>query len=160
MERLRRWWVDAAPGQRALATLGALLVAGAPLALLVVAPLQRGLASTEAALRDARSAVVEARRQAAEIAAARASAPLGVGDTRAAVERTLAQRGLRNLVTALQGKDGRVEVTFEAIDFATLTALVEALAREARVFPVEALVAARTTPGSVRAEIAFARTAP
>jgi type II secretory pathway component PulM len=160
MERLRRWWTDAAPRQHALAALGALLVAGAPVALLVAVPLQRDLASTEAALVDARAAVAEARRQAAEIGTARAGALLAAGDARAAVERILVQRGVRSLVTALQGKDGRIEVTFEAIDFATLTALVEALAREARVFPVEALVAARTTPGSVRAEIAFARAAP
>lgn len=160
MERLRRWWIDAVPRQRTLAALGALLIVGAPLALLVVAPLLRDLATTEAALRDARAAVVEARRQAAEIAAARAGPPIGAVDARADVERTLAERGLRSLATALQGKDARVEVTFEAIDFVALTGLVEALAREARVFPAEALLAARTTPGSVRAEIAFVRAAP
>jgi type II secretory pathway component PulM len=76
-------------------------------------------------------------------------------DLRGAVERTLAQQGLRAAVTALQAREQRVEVTFEAIDFAALTRLVDALAREAHVYPVDALLAARTAPGSVRAEMAF-----
>ena len=82
--------------------------------------------------------------------------PARIYDARGAVERTLAQQGLRPAVTALQAKDRRVEITFEAIDFAALTRLVDALGREARVYPVEALLATRTAPGSVRAEVAFA----
>ena len=162
MERLRRWWIDAAPGQRALAALGALLVVGAPLALLVVAPLQRDLACHGGG--TARRPRRPWSRRAGKPRRSRRRAPAAPArrGRRACGGRAHRSRSAAcaACVTALQGKDGRVEVTFEAIDFAALTALVEALAREARVFPVEALVAARTTPGSVRAEIAFARAAP
>jgi type II secretory pathway component PulM len=155
------WRARTAPREQALAAIGALLVAAALAWAFVVDPLARATSAAEQALREGRAQLAQAQLQATELAAAAKAAPRAPdADPRAAVELALAQQGLSSTLTALQAKDRRVELTFEAIDFAALTALVDTLGREARLFPVEALLAARTAPGSVRAEIAFAREAP
>ncbi|MDH5286522.1 MAG: type II secretion system protein M [Betaproteobacteria bacterium] len=160
-EAFASWRSRTAPREQALIGVGALLVAAALAWAFVVDPLARATSAAEQALRDGRAQLAQARAQAAELAAAAKAAPRAPDtELRPAVERALAQRGLLPALTALQAKDRRIELTFEAIDFAALTALVDALGREARLFPVEALLAARTAPGSVRAEVAFAREAP
>ena len=50
-------------------------------------------------------------------------------DPRAAVERVLAERGLRPAVAALDVQDGRVRLTFAAVRFDALIGLLDALAR-------------------------------
>jgi type II secretory pathway component PulM len=145
-----------------LAAVALLVVAGALAWSFVLVPLERDLAATESALREARAGLDVARRQAAalrEVATTPAAQP--GADAKTATERILVEHGVRSAVTTLQAKDGRVELTFESIDFAAVTRLVEALGRDARLFPVDALLAARTSPGSVRAELALVRdTAP
>lgn len=158
-DRFVAWRARAAPREQALVALGAVAVLAALGWLLVLAPLARDLAAAEASLHRAKTAHGRALAQAAELARLRGSATPAPADARGAAERVLAQRGLRGQVTSLQAKDGRVEIAFEAIDFAALTALVDALGRDARLFPAEALLAARTTPGSVRAELVL-RAAP
>jgi type II secretory pathway component PulM len=151
------WRSRASPREQALVSVGALLVVATLAWAFVLDPLAGDQVSTDAALGEARAAHAQARTQRDELAVLAQSAPQPTGaDARGAVERVLVQHGLRAAVTAQQATAARVEITFEAVDFAALTALVEALGREARLFPVEALLAARTVPGSVRAEIAFA----
>jgi type II secretory pathway component PulM len=151
------WRARTSPGAQALLALGALAIVAVLAWLLVLDPLARDLASTEAALGDMQAKLAQSRKHSDELAGlAQAPPRTAETDARGAVERTLAQQGLRPAVTALQAKDRRIEITFEAIDFAALTRLVDALGREARVYPVEALLATRTAPGSVRAEVAFA----
>jgi hypothetical protein len=50
-----------------------------------------------------------------------------------------------------------VRLTFASIDMPSLAVLLDALAREEQLFPVEALLAARVEPGTVRAELVLAR---
>ena len=83
----------------------------------------------------------------------------GHPDPRAAAERVVAAAGLRGDLTAIERGDGRVRLTFAAIDFAALNALIEQLGRDEQLFVVEALLAARVVPGSVRAELALSRPA-
>lgn len=152
-ERYQAWKAGTSTRERVLLGLGALVVVAGLAWALVLDPLARDLAATESSLREKRVALAAARWQAEDVAAlAKAPAP-AAPDVRASVERVLAQRGLRGAVTSLQARDARVELTFEAIDFAALTGLIDALGREARLFPVDALLAARTAPGTVRAEI-------
>ena len=80
-------------------------------------------------------------------------------DPRAAAERVVNAAGLRGDLTAIGVSDGRVRLTFAAIDFQMLNALIEQLGREEQLFPAEALVAARVVSGSVRAELALFRPA-
>jgi type II secretory pathway component PulM len=155
---VRAWQAQTSRREQALVVAGATLVVAALAWTFVLGPLARDLDATEAALADARTALAAARLQADELAGlSRTPLPPVVTQARADVERVLAQRGLRGSVTALQAKDQRVELTFEAIDLPALTGLVEALGREARMHPVDALLAARTTPGGVRAELVLVR---
>ena len=154
---LEAWRARTSPGAQALGALGALGIVAALAWALVLDPLARDVASTEAALADAKAKLAQARARSDDLAGlSKASPRAAEADVRGAIERTLAQQGLRPALTALQAREQRSEATFEAIDFAALTRLVDALGREARVYPVEAMLAARTTPGSVRAEVAFA----
>lgn len=155
------WRARTAPRVQALTGVGALLIVAALAWTFVLDPLARDTDVAEQALRDARSQLVQARARAEELPAlAKSPAQAPEADPRQAVERVLVHQGLRSTLTALQAKDRRVELTFEAIDFVALTTLVDALGREARLFPAEVLLAARTAPGSVRAEIALVREAP
>jgi type II secretory pathway component PulM len=156
MNAAARWYGQRNPRERLLLALGVVIVAVA-IVVGVVEPLRRDLAAIDEALVATRHALARAESQREELGRLRPTPTSLPVEPRAAVERVLIQRGLRTAVTALAVKDTRVELTFEAIDFAALTALVDALARDARLFPVEALIAARTAPGSVRAELVLAR---
>jgi hypothetical protein len=67
------------------------------------------------------------------------------------------ERGLRPAVTALDVQDGRVRLTFAAVRFDALVALLDALARTDGLRAVDAVLAARVEPGTVRAELTLAR---
>lgn len=154
---LASWRARTAPAAQALWALGALAVLAALAWALVLDPLARDLAATQTALDDARTKLARARMHREDLAGlAKAPAHTTAADLRGIVERGIAQAGLRPAVTALQVREQRVDVTFEAIDFAALTALLDTLGREAGVHPVEVLLAARTSPGSVRAEVVLA----
>ena len=157
-ERLRAFWSQASPRERVLVALGALVVVGSIGHAFVWEPLTRDLDSTGRALVDARANVEEARKAAGEIAGLRrdARAPR-TADARAAAERVIFAQGLRAALTALDAREGRVRLTFAAIDVEALSALLEQLGREEQLFPREALLAARVAPGSVRAELTLSR---
>jgi type II secretory pathway component PulM len=91
------------------------------------------------------------------VALQRTSSAAKGGDPRAAVERALAERSLRPAVTALDEKDGRVRLTFAAVRFDALVALLDALAKTDGLRAVEAVLAARVEPGTIRAELTLAR---
>jgi type II secretory pathway component PulM len=95
---------------------------------------------------------------AAEIAGlARAPSPAAIGEPRVALDRVLAQHGLRSAVTQSEWQDGRARLVFAAVGFDALVAALEALQREGRLRVVEATLTARVEPGTVRAEVVLAR---
>ena len=154
----REAWLRISPRERWLIALGTVLVVGVVGHAFVWEPVMRDLAATRTALIETNARVTSAREAADEIAGlAREARPPRTADARAAADRVITAAGLRGDVTAISAADGRVRVTFAAIDFATLAALVESLGREEQLFVAEALVAARVVPGSVRAELALAR---
>jgi type II secretory pathway component PulM len=116
-----------------------------------IARLQRDLPRAHAVLATARAHAD------ALVALQRTSASAGSTDPRAAVERVLAERSLRPAVTALDVQDGRVRLTFAAVRFDALIALLDALARTDGLRAVDAVLAARVEPGTVRAELTLAR---
>lgn len=102
--------------------------------------------------------VVSARAQADDLAALqRATAPVRAGEPRAALERALAERGLRAGAGALDTKDGRSRVTFDAVRFTDLVPLLETLARTEGLRVVEATLSTRVEPGMVRADLVLER---
>jgi type II secretory pathway component PulM len=159
-ERLRDPWSHASSRERVLVVLGTIVVVGALGYAFAWEPLMRDLASTDRALVAGRARVLHSQQAANEIAGLKreAKAPRTT-DPRVAAERVVNEAGLRGGLTAIDLRDGRVRLTFAAIDFPVLNALIEQLGRDELLFPVEALVAARVVPGSVRAELALARPA-
>lgn len=151
--RLAAWQARATPRERVLVGAAVAILAAAAV-WAAGAPLARASAAAETQLASAQRALHRARADAAAVAA-RADA-VRPADLRAAAESALAAHGLRGAVTAFAVRDGRLELTFEAVDFAALTALVDTLRRDARAFPVDVLLVPRTAAGSVRAELAFA----
>jgi type II secretory pathway component PulM len=107
--------------------------------------------------RDA-TVLAAARADAEEIAGLRrAPAAPRNGDARAAVERVLAERGLRPMLTSLEVQDGRVRTTFAAVRFDALTGALDTLAKNDGIFPVEITLTPRVEPGTLRAELTLAR---
>lgn len=160
VDRWRETWQDASARDRLLFGFGASVAIGALGYVLAWQPLERDLASSEARLGIAQARGAWAQRAVDKIAGLKRSATTpSTADPRAAVERVAGARGLRDAITPPDAKDGRVRVTFAAIEFDALAALIEALGREEQLFVVEALLAARVEPGIVRAELALARPA-
>ena len=140
--------------------LAALVVAAAAVYALWL-PLRRDLAAGDQALARIEARLATARRATDEIAAlAREARTPRTSDARAAAERVVESQGLRGALTALVGEGDRVRLTFATLDFAALAMLLDRLAQEEQLFPVEALLAAQITPGVVRAELSLARPAP
>jgi type II secretory pathway component PulM len=87
----------------------------------------------------------------------RASPKVNGGDPRAAVARAFADRGLRIPAGGIDTRDNRVHVVLPEVSLDQLVAGLDALARDDGLRPVEASLTARVEPGSLRAEISFAR---
>ena len=151
-------WERASPRERAMIVGAAVVVALAVLWTWVWQPINADIARLQRDLPRAHSVLATARAQANALAALqRTSASAKSTDPRAAVERVLAERGLRPAVTALDVQDGRVRLTFAAVRFDALVALLDALARTDGLRAVDAVLAARVEPGTVRAELTLAR---
>ena len=158
VERLRDAWSNASARERLLLSLGAIVVAGSFGHAYLWEPLMRDLAVTDRSLVVARARVAQSQQAVNELAGlVREAKTPRTADPRAAAERVVNAAGLRGELTAIGVADGRVRLTFAAIDFTMLNALIEVLGRDEQLFPVEALVAARVAPGSVRAELALSR---
>jgi type II secretory pathway component PulM len=105
-----------------------------------------------------RAALAAARAQIEEMAGLqRVSQSAKTADPRVAVERVVAERGLKASLTSLDVKDNRTYVTFTAIEFDALVGVLDALAKADGLRPVEATLTPRIEPGTMRAEIALAR---
>ena len=91
------------------------------------------------------------------IALERSAAPVKTLDPLAAVERVIAERGLRPMVSVLDVQEGRVRLTFASIRFDAIAGLLDALARTAGVRAADATLTQRVEPGLVRAEFALVR---
>lgn len=90
------------------------------------------------------------------VALERAPAPVAAQPPLAIVERILAERNLRQAATALDTQEGRVRLTFAAVRFDAVVALLDALQR-AGIRAAEVNIAQRVEAGMVRAEFAFVR---
>jgi type II secretory pathway component PulM len=87
----------------------------------------------------------------------RASPQVNAGDPRGAVTRAFADRGLRLPAGGIDMRDDRVHVVLPEVRIDALVAALDALARDDGLRPVEATLTARVEPGTLRAELSFAR---
>ncbi len=151
-------WRQRPPRERALVALAALVVGGAAVYGLLYRPLAEGRTELERAAAQARSDVATARRLADDVAGlAREARAAPTADLRAAAMRVVAASGLKDALTAIDASNGRVRVTFADVGVDAFAAFVDLAGREELLFPAEVLLAARVTPGQVRAEATLAR---
>lgn len=88
---------------------------------------------------------------------ARGSPKVNASNPRDAVARAFADRGLRIPAGAIDLRDNRVHVVLPDARFDALIAALDSLARDDGLRPVEASLTARVEPGTLRAELTFAR---
>jgi type II secretory pathway component PulM len=153
-----RLWDGASPRERTLVRIAGAIVLLAAAWAAVWQPLAADTARlTRERMRDG-VVLATARADAEEIAGLqRSPAPERSSDVRAAVERVLAERGLRPMLASLDVQEGRVRATFTAIRLDALVGALDALAKSDGVFPVEMTLTPRVEPGTLRAELTLAR---
>jgi type II secretory pathway component PulM len=151
-------WQQRSPRERVLIALAAIVVAGALGYVAIYRPLAIDLHELERAAAQGRADVAVARRLADEVAGlAREPRTAQTADPRAAATRVAAATGLKDALTAIDAREGSVRVTFADVGLDAFATFVEAAGREELLFPSEMLLAARVTPGRVRAEATFER---
>ena len=155
---LVRFWDAASARERSLVGFGVLVLA---LAMVWVVVWQPMVADTERLTRErARNSAVllAAHADAEELAGLqRSPASSRNGDARAAIERVLAERGLRPMLTSLEVQDGRVHATFATMRFDALVGVLDTLAKNDGIFPIEMTLTPRVDPGTLRAELTLSR---
>jgi type II secretory pathway component PulM len=151
-------WQQRSPRERVLIAFAAIVVAGSAGHALLYRPLSIDLIESERALAKARADVAVARQLADEVAGlVREPRTAQTADPRAAAARVAAATGLGDAVTAIDGREGSVRVTFADVRLDAFATFVETAGREELLFPSEVLVAARVAPGRVRAEATLER---
>jgi general secretion pathway protein M len=151
-------WDRASRRERRIATAGAIVVAIAAAWGLVWQPLRSDIQRTQeervrigAMLAQTRGSFDEA------TGLARAAAKATGVDLRSAVTHALADHGIPVAAGGVELRDNRVRVVLPDVRFDALVAAITALALDEGLRPVEATLTARVDPGTVRAELTFAR---
>jgi type II secretory pathway component PulM len=152
-----RAWDRASPRERAALVVGALVVILAVAWAFVWQPLTRDLDRLREAAPAEGAAVARARTYADDIAALSRNVPPQRADLRASIERALGDRGLRAPSIAIDSQNNRVRVTIPAAPLATLVAALDGIRKDVGAFVAEATIIPRVEPGTVRAEVVFAR---
>jgi len=153
-----RWLAGKTRVERRIAVALAVVVGVAVLWLAIWQPLRRDTEAMRTAHAVNATALAAARKMTEEAAGlARTAGTSAPADTRAALERTLAQQNLRGAVTQLDWQGDRAHIVFAAVGYDALITLLEALQRDAKLRAVVATLTARVEPGTVRAELTLAR---
>jgi len=151
-------WDRASRRERRIATLAGIVVSIALLWALLWQPLRSDIVRTAedrgrvaAWLAQSRASVDEG------VGLARASPKAGSVDLRSAVTRALGDHGIQIPAGSVELRDNRLRVVLADVRFDALVAALSALARDEGLRAVEATLTARVEPGTVRAELTFAR---
>lgn len=151
-------WERASPRER-IGVVAAIAVVGiALLWSLVWLPLTRDLARLLEHQPRAAATRVAAQALADDVATLmRAASAPRAGDLRSAIDRTLNERGLRGPSVSIDAQDDRVRVVLPAVPFPALVGALDAARKSAGAWVAEGTVTPRVEPGTVRAELVFAR---
>jgi len=151
-------WDRASRRERRIATAGAIVVAIAIAWGLVWQPLRSDIQRTQEDRVRIGALLAQTRGLFDEGAGlARASPKPSAVDPRSAVTRALADHGIRVEAGSVDLRDNRVRVVLPDVRFDALVAALAALALDDGLRPVDAVLTARVEPGTVRAELTFAR---
>jgi type II secretory pathway component PulM len=153
-----RAWDRSSPREHKLVVAATVMIALAVAWAWIWQPIQDDTERTRKDLTRDRAVLAVARAQVAEMAGLQRVAPTPTtGDPRLPIERVLGERALKANLASLEVKDNRTYITFTAIGFDALVGVLDTLAKTDGLRPVEATLAARVDPGTVRAEIALGR---
>ena len=150
-------WARASSRERRLVVLAAIVVVGGMGWTLLWQPMQADMTRLSRDLPRERAVLASARAQAADLLALEKSPPAARGPVVPAIERALAERGLRADAGAIDDKDARVRINLASVRFDALVPLLDALTRDAGLHVIEATLTQRVEPGLVRAELVLAR---
>ena len=155
-ERFSEWWQLRTTAERTVLVLGVGVVIAALAWLGVWQPMVGDVERTAQQIAAQRSTLAESRRQADDIAnLARNAAAPAARDARADLDAMINRQSLKPAAID-RLENGRLRVTFDAIGFDALVALLDGLQREARLRVVDLTSTARVEPGQVRAEFTLA----
>jgi len=155
-ERFSEWWQLRTAAERTVLVLGVGVVIAALAWLALWRPMVGDIERTAQQIVAQRATLAESRRQADDIAnlARNATAP-APRDARADLDTMINRQSLKpTAIDRLENE--RLRVTFDAIGFDALVALLDGLQREARLRVVDLTSTARVEPGQVRAEFTLA----
>jgi type II secretory pathway component PulM len=152
------WWSRASPRERRMVIAALIVVAAALGWTWIWQPMTADVARLLLDRPRQQSVLAAARGQAEQLLALeRTPAPVKTLDPLPAVERVLAERGLRPQVSTLDVQEGRVRLQFAAVRFDALPGLVDALVKDAGVSVAAVTITQRVEPGMVRAELSLNR---
>ena len=155
---LRNAWHRASVREQRMMVIAAAVVAVALGYVGLWQPMTADIARVTRDLPRSKSVLAAARAQADNVIALERSPALAkVADPLAAVERVVAERGVRPAVSVLDLSEGRVRLTFAAVRCDALPGLLDALTRTAGVRVADATITQRVEPGMVRAELVLVR---
>jgi general secretion pathway protein M len=155
-ERFSEWWQLRTTAERTVLVLGVGVVIAALAWLGVWQPMVGDVERTAQQIAAQRATLAESRRQADDIAnLARNAAAPAARDARADLDAMINRQSLKPAAID-RLENGRLRVTFDAIGFDALVALLDGLQREARLRVVDLTSTARVEPGQVRAEFTLA----
>jgi len=151
-------WHRASVREQRMMAIAAAVVAAALGYVVLWQPMTVDIARVARDLPRSKSVLAAARAQADNVIALERSPALAkMADPLAAVERVVAERGVRPAVSVLDLSEGRVRLTFAAVRFDALPGLLDALTRTAGVRVADATITQRVEPGMVRAELVLVR---
>jgi len=155
-ERFAEWWQLRTTTERTSLALGGGIVVAALAWFVLWRPMVGDIEHTAQQIAAQRATLAEARRQADDIAnLARNAAAPAPRDARADLDAVVNRQSLKPATIDRLDND-RLRLTFDAIAFDALVALLDGLQREARLRVVDLTSTARVEPGQVRAEITLA----
>jgi type II secretory pathway component PulM len=157
--RLVDAWHAVNPAQRSLFVTGGIAVLLAAALAIAWQPFTAALASArdEVARTRVELAIARERTVETESLVRQAAASLRTADVRSTVTRVLGEHSLQSAPVEARSADGRFAVVVADARFDAVVNALDALARNEGIRLVEGTVTARVEPGSVRAELTFAR---
>jgi general secretion pathway protein M len=151
-------WDRASRREKRIAALGAIVVAMALGWGLLWQPLRSDIARAQDERSRIGALLTQSRASFDDGAALSRASPKATSvDPRSAVMRALGDRGIPLTANSVEVRDNRVHVVLPDVRFDTLVATLAAIARDDGLRPVEATLTSRIEPGTVRAELTFAR---
>ncbi len=152
-------WHAADPARRSLLATGFVAVVLAAVLAIAWQPLTTAISRARDDVARTRVELAIARERTAETESLLRAAvtPSSAADVRSAVTRVLGEHSLQGAPVESRSADGRFAVVVADARFDAIVNALDALARKEGIRLVEGTVTARVDPGSVRAELTFAR---